>query len=958
MAPWSARARAPSGQTRHERPAPRRRAARTGAPAAERPVRDGSRRAGPRRGRPRRAGLSRRSALQLALPEAGPPLRGDDQPGAGPARTPVRAPRDPLARAGGAPRVRGRNGQVPLLPPRWRHRGVGLHPRAAPAHDLPLDAGGLPAQVRVLPHGRGRLPAQPVDGGDPGPGGGGDGGRAAAGAALERGDDGDGGAAAQLRGHARGAARPDGPGRLRGRPQEADALNGGHPARSRDADAGAVAAEPGDQSARPERGAAPRADADRVPLSARGRDRGSAALSAAQGRPCHLRVRAAARRERFDFARPPAGAAAARGALHGESAPVEPRSRAAVRAAERRGGRLVLRGARREPAQRLGAPPARPRHPRGLRAAPPQAGVRAGARARRALSRFAAGAAALLAGSALLLTARLGSAPLERAEIYFMDGARSLVERGDWLVPYYRGEPFFDKPALTYWLMAGAFRGLGFTLGAARLVPALAALGALAATLRLGTRLLDERAALTGGLLLATTLAFLSFGRVAMSDMLLTLWTTLAYLLSVRLLQPSPPPWILPALGATLGLGFLTKGPIALLLPGLGIVPLARSLRGRPPIGRARAALALALFVAFGLGWFLALGWRLGWDPLAYFFLRENLQRFAGQTYDMGREWWFYGPAYLAVGMPWSLFLPVALSCYLREDLAGAPGLASSRQLAAWAGLMLVPLSLSRGKLDYYLLPLLPALSLVLGHYFAQVPWGRFERVWARSVLAASAAALLVVAAAPFHLPLGWLPGSAGRWLLTLVASGGALACALAVVHLRPARAVAALSGSTAAVFLVLVLLFLPAFRTGQPNAAVLEDVLREQRYRPDLRVVVCEDPARVQRDLLFHARIAVDERCDLWNPAASQLPFLLLLSGEEHASLDAALKRLRLVNRYDYLPAQVLSLKGLLRLSQPEPLFLAANFPTQDPLGRERWRLERRVERERGAGPRQRPRP
>jgi hypothetical protein len=42
-----------------------------------------------------------------------------------------------------------------------------------------------------------------------------------------------------------------------------------------------------------------------------------------------------------------------------------------------------------------------------------------------------------------------------------------------------------------------------------------------------------------------------------------------------------------------------------------------------------------------------------------------------------------------------------------------------------------------------------------------------------------------------------------------------------------------------------------------------------------------------------------------------------------------------------------VLSLKGLLRLSQPEPLFLAANFHTRDPLGRERWRLERRAERE-----------
>ena len=123
---------------------------------------------------------------------------------------------------------------------------------------------------------------------------------------------------------------------------------------------------------------------------------------------------------------------------------------------------------------------------------------------------------------------------------------------------------------------------------------------------------------------------------------------------------------------------------------------------------------------------------------------------------------------------------------------------------------------------------------------------------------------------------------------------------------------------------------------------------------------MVCEDPTRVQRDLLFHARIAVTERCDLWNPAASQLPFLLLLSGREYASLDAGLRRLRLVSQYEYLPARVLTLKGLLSLSQPEPLFLAANFHTLDPVGRERWRLERRVEREQRTRkpPRPSPRP
>ena len=79
----------------------------------------------------------------------------------------------------------------------------------------------------------------------------------------------------------------------------------------------------------------------------------------------------------------------------------------------------------------------------------------------------------------MLLLVSLGAAPLERAEIYFVDAARAMVESGDYLVPRYRGEPFFDKPPLTYWLMAASFRVFGFTLTAARLVPVAAALALL-----------------------------------------------------------------------------------------------------------------------------------------------------------------------------------------------------------------------------------------------------------------------------------------------------------------------------------------------------------------------------------------------------------------------------------------------------------------------------------------------
>mgnify|MGYP001317805989 CR=1 FL=1 len=97
-----------------------------------------------------------------------------------------------------------------------------------------------------------------------------------------------------------------------------------------------------------------------------------------------------------------------------------------------------------------------------------------------------------------------------------------------------------------------------------------------------------------------------------------------------------------------------------------------------------------------------------------------------------------------------------------------------------------------------------------------------------------------------------------------------------------------ALATPTAAVFFILVAFFLPAFRAAQPNTAILEDVARERAYRPTAAVALCKDPARVQRDLLFHNRLNVWERCALWEPASSKHPYMLLLRSDERASLSA----------------------------------------------------------------------
>jgi hypothetical protein len=190
--------------------------------------------------------------------------------------------------------------------------------------------------------------------------------------------------------------------------------------------------------------------------------------------------------------------------------------------------------------------------------------------------------------------------------------------------------------------------------------------------------------------------------------------------------------------------------------------------------------------------------------------------------------------------------------------------------------LVLVPLSLSRGKLDYYLLPLYPAISLLVGRYLAAAEWRRLDRACVRALLVLLSAALAFLLLRPPQLPDQWMPSAAARTAMLGVVGAGALGLLAVAVRPRPRAVLFSLAAVVAASWLGVVTLCLPAFAAGQPNRAMVEDVARELRYRPDLRMAFCSDPTRVRRDVLLEVRISAIAECDLWSFAGSREPFLL----------------------------------------------------------------------------------
>ncbi|MFP6906548.1 MAG: glycosyltransferase family 39 protein, partial [Verrucomicrobiota bacterium] len=149
--------------------------------------------------------------------------------------------------------------------------------------------------------------------------------------------------------------------------------------------------------------------------------------------------------------------------------------------------------------------------------------------------------------------------------------ARNMVESGDWIIPDFQGQPRLRKPPLSYWMSASAMKLSGSQgVFAARFPTILAAVALVLVVLAAGRTWISPRGGLMAALLLASSIGFLRHGRLAETDITLTLFTTASILLVYRALeQRSLRHWI--GAGLCMGLGILAKGPAALALPLLAL---------------------------------------------------------------------------------------------------------------------------------------------------------------------------------------------------------------------------------------------------------------------------------------------------------------------------------------------------------------------------------------------------
>jgi 4-amino-4-deoxy-L-arabinose transferase-like glycosyltransferase len=343
----------------------------------------------------------------------------------------------------------------------------------------------------------------------------------------------------------------------------------------------------------------------------------------------------------------------------------------------------------------------------------------------------------------------LGSLGLmDKTEALFVEVGHQMLERGDWITPWWNGERFFDYPVWGYWMVGLSFRLFGVSEWAARLPVALAASAVVVAGFGLmlawspageAGRPRVLRAAVAAGVI-ATTPGWIGWGRTSTTDMFLSSAISLAlfgFLLAHRHLAH---PWRAAlgrvAMALFAGIAVLSKGPVGVLLPGLVVVVFLLLTGHWRAWLRWRPLLAMvALFLGVTAPWYTAAAVVNGGEFLGGFLAFSNLQRFTTVLYDHPGPPWFYLPWLVLLVLPWSLFLPLAIAAqgFWRPrrwrsgsvgDAAGEAGAPAELGLflLLWLVLVVAFFSAAATKLPGYILPSLPAASLLVALLWRPLP--------------------------------------------------------------------------------------------------------------------------------------------------------------------------------------------------------------------------------------------
>jgi 4-amino-4-deoxy-L-arabinose transferase-like glycosyltransferase len=321
---------------------------------------------------------------------------------------------------------------------------------------------------------------------------------------------------------------------------------------------------------------------------------------------------------------------------------------------------------------------------------------------------------------------------LDDADTVHAEAAREMVLRHDWVTLYADGVRYLEKAPLPYWCVAVMYKLFGVSEWTTRFPLMLGMLALILATYELGRRVYGEKGGFYSALVMATSLGPYLFTRFMIPDVLVGLWLTIGFIFFLNTLDEKPPSrlacW---GLASTAALNVLTKGLIGFVFP-VGIIGLYLLLTGNlRHLLRLRIVSSLLIFVAISAPWHVLAALR---NPtqggvrgfLWFYFVNEHFLRYLNKRvphdYDTVPFFIFWGLLLLWL-LPWSAFLPQSISSVFRRGQNWRSHLGDRQRgnllFFLWALVILVFFSFSTRQ-EYYTIPAIPALALLVGGWLAR----------------------------------------------------------------------------------------------------------------------------------------------------------------------------------------------------------------------------------------------
>ena len=334
---------------------------------------------------------------------------------------------------------------------------------------------------------------------------------------------------------------------------------------------------------------------------------------------------------------------------------------------------------------------------------------------------------------------------------------REMIANGDWLTPRLNDLKYFEKPPLQYWATATTYTLFGQHQWTSRLWPALTGFFGLLLVWFAGTRLFGREAGQYAALLLGSSLLYVAIGHINTLDMGVTFFLTLGVvglLLGQRVdaSARSRRNWIYCA-WAALALAVLSKGLIGLVLPAATLILYSILQRDLLPWRRINLVSGLLLFLLIAAPWFILVT-KSNPEFFERFFIYEHYTRFSTKELGRYQPWHYFIPVLLAGMLPWTILMFDTLARTWKDAVYTSATFNPERFLLIWAVFIYIFFSASGSKLPSYLLPMFPALALLMGKRLAEM----HERVLLWQLAPVLLVPIAILGFAPFTAKLADSP--------------------------------------------------------------------------------------------------------------------------------------------------------------------------------------------------------